>query len=161
MSNLETISEEIHESRKLPLPPREPGVGCESDEEFPTEINLGEHQLLWIIWCFFVQEKGCHTLRGGSCVCSYGLWYGETRYWPDTDLISVPSLRETWREVTFIHFLKCDVIQHIIPGSWLQCLIFVATWLDESKIDWAEYHNYDVTVPNTAKNLLLKLSWSN
>ena len=46
MSNLETISEEIHESRKLPLPPREPGVGCESDEEFPTEINLGEHQLL-------------------------------------------------------------------------------------------------------------------
>ena len=36
---------------------------------------------------------------------------------PDTDLISVLSLRETWREVTFIHFLKCDVIQHIIPGS--------------------------------------------
>ena len=45
----------------------------------------------------------------------------------DTDLICVLSLRETWREVTFIHFLKCDVIEHIIPGSSLQCLIFVAT----------------------------------
>lgn len=42
MSNLEGISEEIHESRKLPLPPREPGVGCESDDEFPSEINLGK-----------------------------------------------------------------------------------------------------------------------
>lgn len=42
MSKLESISEAIHESRKLPLPPREPGVGCESDEDFPSEINLGK-----------------------------------------------------------------------------------------------------------------------
>ena len=44
MSQLEKISEEIHEQRKmidLPLL-REPGVGCESDEEFPQEIDLGK-----------------------------------------------------------------------------------------------------------------------
>ncbi|KAF6018585.1 SH3BP5 [Bugula neritina] len=44
MSNLEKISEEIHEMRKLPiLPPREPGVGCDSEELFPLEINLEKH----------------------------------------------------------------------------------------------------------------------
>lgn len=44
MSNLEKISEEIHEMRKLPiLPPREPGVGCDSEELFPLEINLGRY----------------------------------------------------------------------------------------------------------------------
>lgn len=43
MTNLEKISEEIHDQRKsISLPPREPGVGCESDEEFPSEINLGK-----------------------------------------------------------------------------------------------------------------------
>lgn len=42
MANLEKISEEIHEKRRPRLPPREPGVGCESDEEFPSEINLGK-----------------------------------------------------------------------------------------------------------------------
>ena len=41
MCNLERISEEIHEQRRPSLPPREPGVGCESDEDFPSEINLG------------------------------------------------------------------------------------------------------------------------
>ena len=41
MCSLEKISEEIHEQRRPSLPPREPGVGCESDEDFPSEINLG------------------------------------------------------------------------------------------------------------------------
>lgn len=45
----------------------------------------------------------------------------------DTDLISVLSLRENWGGETFIHFLKCAVIQRLIPGSRLQFLIFVAT----------------------------------
>lgn len=43
MCQLERISEEIHEKRQvLDLPMRTPGVGCDSDEDFPLEINLGE-----------------------------------------------------------------------------------------------------------------------
>lgn len=44
MCSLEKISEEIHAMRQQPLtlPPREPGVGCESDDDFPSEINLGK-----------------------------------------------------------------------------------------------------------------------
>lgn len=41
MVQLERISEEIHSQRNLPLPIREPGVGCET-EEFVTEIDLGK-----------------------------------------------------------------------------------------------------------------------
>ncbi|XP_035209341.1 SH3 domain-binding protein 5 homolog isoform X2 [Stegodyphus dumicola] len=40
LHNLEMISSEIHERRKLNLPPREPGVGAEWDARANSEINL-------------------------------------------------------------------------------------------------------------------------
>ncbi|CAL1282507.1 unnamed protein product [Larinioides sclopetarius] len=40
LRNLEMISSEIHERRKLNLPPREPGVGAERDSKTNSEIYL-------------------------------------------------------------------------------------------------------------------------
>jgi len=43
LSNLEAISEEIHQKRRkrLLLPPRTPGVGAESDVSSLPEVSLG------------------------------------------------------------------------------------------------------------------------
>lgn len=44
LDNLESISDEVHEQRRLVLPPRTPGVGAEAVEDLSNwpSVNIGE-----------------------------------------------------------------------------------------------------------------------
>lgn len=48
LDNLESISDEVHEQRRLVLPPRTPGVGAEAADDLSSwmSVNIGELTLL-------------------------------------------------------------------------------------------------------------------
>ncbi|CAL1282506.1 unnamed protein product [Larinioides sclopetarius] len=50
LRNLEMISSEIHERRKLNLPPREPGVGAERDSKTNSEISIHPPLSMLKVW---------------------------------------------------------------------------------------------------------------
>ncbi|KFM81046.1 SH3 domain-binding protein 5-like protein, partial [Stegodyphus mimosarum] len=57
LHNLEMISSEIHERRKLNLPPREPGVGAEWDARANSEITIHPPLSLLQLW----ESESQHT----------------------------------------------------------------------------------------------------